>query len=117
MIDLNIYFKSRDDAEDELFRLAHEIKNKLDSGDQNDIGAALAMEPALIEAEKKYNDLDSLCKAMKRANNPQEQAKIAKIYAAGGKFNQREVVTREVFDRLSALNRSRFLRDGGILED
>ncbi len=121
MLDLKPYFDAVNTAEAEVQRIAHELDALFCEGTEESKIKALALRPALDEAQNKHAEAVSLYEAMQTANRPNDVAKnfipVSITPPDQAEGNQPTVIKRQEYDRLSLMDRARFIRSGGTLED
>lgn len=121
MLDLKPYFDAVNAAEAEVQRVAAEIDALFRDGSDESKAQALALRPALDDAQTKHAEAVSLYESMQRANRPNDIAKnfvpvsITNPDLAEG--NQPTVIKRAEYERMSLTDRALFIRSGGKLED
>ena len=121
MRDLKPYFDAVNITEAEVQRVASEIDVLFREGSDESKAKALAMKPQLEEAQKKHAEAAALYESMQQANRPNEVAKnfvpVSPTAAAEAEGSQPTVIKRSEYDRLSLIDRARFVKSGGKLED
>lgn len=121
MLDLKPYFDAVNAAEAEVQRIANELDELFRQGTDESTAQALAMRPALDEAQKKHNEAVTLYETMQRANRPNDVAKnfvpISNTPVELPEGQQPTVIKRKDYDALSLVDRARFIKSGGTLED
>lgn len=119
MLDLKPYFDAVNSAEAEVQRVAHELDALFTEGTEESTLQAIALRPVLDEAQNKYANAVSLYEAMQMANRPNDVAKnfvpISNNQEPEG--NQPTVINRKDYDQMSLIDRARFIRSGGTLQD
>lgn len=119
MLDLKPYFDAVNAAEADVQRVANDIDTLFRDGTDESKVKALALRPALEEAQSKHAEAVSLYEAMQIANRPNDVAKnfvpVSTSETAEG--TQPSVIKREDYDRMSLVDRSNFIHSGGILKD
>lgn len=119
MLDLKPYFDAVNAANDDVQRIAHELDALFTEGTDESKQQALALRPALDEAQKKHADAVSLYEAMQKAGRPND---VAKNFVPVSNTDQAEgaqptVINRQDYDRMSLVDRARFVKSGGTLKD
>ena len=120
MRDLKPYFDAVNAAEAEVQRIAHEIDELFREGTDESKAKALELRPALDEAQNKYAETVSFYESMQMANRPND---IAKNFVPvsntkpDDEGSQPTVIKRQEYDRMSLVDRARFIKSGGTLED
>lgn len=119
MLDLKPYFDAVNAAEADVQRIAHELDELFIAGTEESMAQALAMRPALDEAQKQHADAVALYESMQLANRPNDIAKnfVPVSTAAEAEGSQPTVIKRQDYDRMSLVDRDRFVKSGGKLED
>jgi hypothetical protein len=120
MLDLKPYFDAVNAAETEVQRIAHELDVLFCEGTEESKIKALALRPALDEAQNKHTEAVSLYEAIQKANRPNDVAKNfipVSTTTPEAENNQPTVIKRQDYDRLSLTDRAKFIRSGGTLED
>jgi len=121
MVDLKPYFDAVNAAEAEVQRIANDLDALFRQGTEESKAQALALRPALDAAQSKHAEAVSLYEAIQKANRPNDIAKnfvpISNIPPdqAGGR--QPAVIQRQEYDRMSLVDRARYIKSGGVLED
>lgn len=120
MLDLKPYFDAVNAAEAEVQSIAHEIDELFREETDESKAKALELRPALDEAQSKYADAISFYETMQMANRPND---IAKNFVPVSRTtqeaegNQPTVIKRQEYDRMSLVDRARFIKSGGTLQD
>lgn len=120
MPDLKPYFDAIVAADAEVQKIANEIDEKFREGTDESKLEALALRPALDEAQSKHAEAISLYEAMQKVNRPND---IAKNFVPVAETpepeegSQPSLIKREAYDRLSLVDRANFIRSGGTVED
>jgi len=119
MPDLKPFYDAVIAAEEEVQRIASQIHEHFVSGTEEGKIAALELRSALDEAQKKHDEAVSLYEAMQLANRPNDIAKnfIPVSSTETVVDNQPTVIKRQEYDRMSLVDRARFIRSGGKIED
>ena len=121
MLDLKPYFDAVNAAEAEVQRIANEIDTLFREGTDEGTAKALALRPALDEAQSKHAEAVSLYNAMQLANRPNDVARnfvpITDTSPDQAVGNQPTVIRRQDYDGMSLVERAKFIRSGGRLED
>ena len=119
MLDLKPYLDAVNAAKDEEQRIAHEMDALFREGTDESKVKAIALRPALEEAQNNIADAVSLYDAMQMANRPNDVAKnfvpVSTTQETEG--NQPTVIKRQEYDRMGLNDRARFIKSGGTLED
>jgi uncharacterized protein (UPF0335 family) len=121
MIDLKPYFDAVNAAEAEVQRIANEIDTlfREETGDGGAI-KVLELKPVLDEAQKKHEEAVAMYEAMQRVNRPNDVARnfvpvsSTQVAEVG---DQPTVIKRQAYDAMSLVERAKFIRSGGTLED
>lgn len=120
MLDLKPYFDAVNTTEAEVQRVASELDGLFREGTDESKVKALELRPALDEAQKQHAEAVSLYEAMQQANRPNDVAKnfvpvsTTPTEADGA---QPTTIKRQEYDRLSLVDRGRFIHSGGKIED
>lgn len=118
MLDLKPYFDAVNLAEAEVQRVAHELDALFTEGTEESTLQALELRPLLEEAQDKYAKAVSLYEAMQLANRPNDAARnFVPISTQEPEGNQPSVINRQDYDQLSLVDRARYIRSGGTLQD
>ena len=121
MLDLKPYYDAVIAAEAEVQRVANEIDVHFREETDEGKAQALALSPTLAEAQSKYAEAVSLYEAMQAANSPNDIAKnfvpVSETSPDPVESNQPAVIKREAYERLSLVDRAKYIRSGGRLED
>lgn len=120
MLDLKPYYDAVNAADAEVQRVASEIDALFRDGTDESKAQALAMRPALDEAQAKHAEAVQMYEAMQRANRPNDAAKNfvpVSNTQPDPDGNQPSVIKRAEYDRLSLVDRAKFIRSGGRVED
>ena len=122
MLDLKPYFDAVNAAEEGVQRVANEINALFTQGTDESTKQALALRPALDEAQAKHAEAVGLYEAMQKANRPNDAARnfvpvstTQPDQVADG--SQPSVIKRQDYERLTLNERAQFIRLGGKLED
>lgn len=120
MLDLKPYFDAVNAAEADVQRVASELDALFREGTEESKVKALALRPALDEAQAKHAEAVELYEAMQKANRPND---IARNFVPvsntqpEAENNQPTVIKRQEYERMNLLERARYIRSGGTLED
>jgi hypothetical protein len=121
MLDLKPYFDAVNKAEEEVQTLAHQIDELYHQETDESKVEALALRPALDDAQSKHAEAVSLYEAMQKANRPNDVARnfvpVSDTPIDQAEGNQPTVIKREEYDRLQLVDREKFIRSGGTVED
>jgi len=118
MPDLKPFYDAVIAAEEEVQRIANEIHEHFVSGTEEGKMMALNLRSALDEAQKKHEEAVALYEAMQRANRPNDIAKnFIPVSSTEIVDNQPTVIKRQEYERMSLVDRARFIRSGGKIED
>lgn len=120
MLDLKPYFDAVNAADAEVQKIAAKIDEYFRDGSEESKLEALALRPALDDAQNKHAEAISLYESMQKANRPNDIAKnfIPVSEAATETVdNQPTEIKRADYDRLSLQNRAKFIRSGGTITD
>jgi len=121
MPDLKPYFDAVNAANEEVQRIASELDAHFREGTDEGRLAALALRPALDEAQKAYDEAVSLYEAMQLANRPNDIAKnfvpVSNTETEPADGSQPTVIKRAQYDQMSLVDRANLIRSGGKIED
>ena len=121
MLDLKPYFDAVNAAEADVQRIANELDELFREGTDESKTKALALRPALDEAQNKHAEAISLYEAMQMANRPNDVARnfvpVSTTTPDPAEDSQPTVIKRQEYDRLSLVDRDRFVHSGGAIED
>lgn len=121
MLDLKPYFDAVNAAEAEVQRIAHDVDALFSQGTDESKAEALALRPALDEAQRKHDEAVALYESMQRSNRPNDIARnfvpVSTTSPDPAEGNQPTAIKRADYDRLSLVDRARFIRSGGTIED
>lgn len=121
MPDLKPYFDAVNAAEAEVQRVASELNTLFCEGTDESQVKAVALRPALDEAQSKHADAVALYEAMQKANRPNDIAKnfipVSPSSSDPDAVNQPTVIKRADYDKLSLVDRAKFVRSRGTVED
>lgn len=119
MLDLKPYYDAVNTAAAEVQNIANEIDGLFRDGTDESKVKALALRPALDEAQSKYAEAVDLYEAMQKTNRPNDVAKnfVPVSTSETTEGNQPSVIKREEYDRMSLVDRANFIRSGGTLKD
>jgi hypothetical protein len=121
MIDLKPYFDAANAAEAEVQRIAHEMDALFRQETDEAKAQALAMQPELEKAQQVHTNALALYESMQKANRPNDIAKnfvpVSNTQPNDAEGTQPSVIKRQEYDRMSLVDRARFIRSGGTLED
>jgi len=120
MIDLKPYFDAVNTTEAEVQHIAGELDVLFCLETEEGKAQALEMKAQLDEAQVKHDEAVAMYESMQNANRPNDVAKnfvpvsTTQPEAVG---NQPTVIKRQDYDKLSQIDRMRFIKSGGIVED
>lgn len=121
MLDLKPYFDVANTTEAEVQRIANDLDVLFREGTDESKVKALALRPALDEAQTKHAEAVSLYETMQKANRPNDVAKnfvpVTTTSPDDTEGSQPTVIKRQEYDRLSLVDRGKFIRSGGTVED
>jgi alcohol dehydrogenase class IV len=102
-------------------RIANEIDAFFREGTDESKAKALALRPALDEAQAKHDQAVTLYESMQKANRPNDVAKnfvpVSTTSPTDAEGSQPTVIKRQEYDRMTLIDRARFIKSGGKLED
>lgn len=120
-IDLKLYYDAVVAAEAEEQRIAHEMDALFRQETDEARAEALAMQPELEKAQAKVGEALALYESMQKANRPNDVAKnfipISGTRTDVAEGSQPTVIKRQEYDQMSLVNRARFIKSGGTVED
>jgi ElaB/YqjD/DUF883 family membrane-anchored ribosome-binding protein len=121
MNDLKLYFDAVNAAEAEVQRVAAELDVLFREGSDESKSKALEMRPALEAAQARHADAVQLYELMKNSNRPNDVAKnfvpVSSTTSEQAEGNMPTVIKRQAYDGLSLVDRAKFIRSGGTVED
>lgn len=124
MIDLKPFYDSVIATDAEVKRIAGEIGALIQSESDEDKKSALAMRPALEEAQNKADDSLKLYEAMKKASAPNNSVMPNFIPATetdpdpeADNEQPQGIVKRNEFEAMSPRERMAHIKNGGRVED
>lgn len=121
MLDLKPYFDAVNAAEAEVQRVANEIDTLFREGTDESQASAVALRPALDEAQSKHDDAVAMYEAMQKANRPNDIAKnfipVSDQSPDPDAAQQPTVIKRAEYEKLNLVDRAKFIRSGGSVED
>ncbi len=121
MNDLKIYYDAVNAAEAEVQRVAHELDELFREGTEESKVKALVMKPELEAALAKQAEAVALYESMQKSNRPNDVAKnfvpVSTTQPDEAEGRQPSVIKRANYDRLSLIERAKFIRSGGTVED
>lgn len=119
--DLKIFYDAVNAAEAEVQKIAHELDELFRQDTEESKAKALEMKPILDAALAKHAEAAALYEFMQKANRPNDVAKnfvpISNTSPEDGESQQPAVIKRKAYDRLSLVDRAKFIKSGGTLED
>lgn len=121
MLDLKPYFDAVNAAKDEEQRVANEIDTLFQEGTDEGKVKALALRPALEDAQNKLAEATKLYETMQLANRPNDVAKnfipISNTQPDDEEANQPTIIKRQEYEALSQFEKGKFIKSGGRMED
>lgn len=121
MLDLKPYFDAVNTAEAEVQRIAHEIDALFTEGTDESTAKALELRPVLDAAQAKHAEAVALYESMQKADRPNDVARnfvpISDTRPEQTENNQPTVIKRDAYNGMSLVDRAKFIRSGGKLED
>lgn len=121
MLDLKPYFDAVNAAESEVQRIAGEIDAHFQEGTDESREQALALRPALDEAQNKHAEAVALYESMQLANRPNDIAKnfvpVSNTPIEDEADTQPTVINRQAYDAMSGRDRALFVKSGGTVQD
>jgi hypothetical protein len=121
MRDLKPYFDAVNIAAEEVQRVAHEIDGCFQDGTEEGKAKALALRPKLDEAQSKHDEATAMYESMQKANRPNDVAQnfvpVTSTTTEPPEGGQPSVIKRQAYDAMSLVDRAKFIRSGGTVED
>lgn len=121
MIDLKPYFDAVNQTEAEVQGIASELDVMFREGTEEAKAEAIARRPELDAAQNKHAEAAALYESMQKANRPNDIAKnfvpASNTQSDEAEGHQPTVIKRQEYDRLSLVDRGKFIRSGGTVED
>ncbi|OGO26432.1 MAG: hypothetical protein A2136_05505 [Chloroflexi bacterium RBG_16_54_11] len=121
MIDLKPYYDAVMTTEAEVQRIASELDTLFRQETDEAKAQALAMQPQLIDAQVKHAEAVSLYESMQRSNRPNDVAKnfvpVSTTQSEQAEGSQTSMIKRSEYDKLSLVDRAKFIKSGGTVED
>lgn len=121
MLDLKPYMDAVNAADEQVQRVAHDIDTLFTEGTDESKAKALGLRSALEEAQTKHADALAMYESMQKANRPNDIAKnfvpVSQNNPAEAEGNQPTMIKRSEYDKLELVDRAKFIRSGGKIED
>jgi signal peptide peptidase SppA len=121
MNDLKPFYDAVMSAEEEVQQLAKQISDLYAEGSDESKAKILDIKPQLDAALKKKDEAVTLYESMQKANRPNDVAKnfipISNTSPEDAESRQPTVIKRADYDALSLVDRAKFIRSGGTVED
>lgn len=121
MLDLKPYYDAVNAASDQVQLVAKEIDELFTAGTQESKAQALALRQKLEQAQANHADAVAMYEAMQKANRPNDIAKnfvpMSKTNPNDAEGSQPTVIKRQQYEGMSLIERAKFIRSGGTLED
>jgi len=121
MVDLKPYFDAVNTAEADVQRIAAELDALFTEGSEESKGKALGMKPTLDAAQARQAEAAALYEAMQKSNRPNDVAKnfipVSQTQTDAAENSQPTVIKRAEYDKLGLVDRARFVKTGGRVED
>jgi len=121
MLDLKPYFDAVVAADADVQKIANEIDELFREGTDESKLQALALRPALDDAQNKHAEAVDLYEAMQKTTRPNDIAKnfipVSDAEADPDVDTQPTVIKREAYEHMPLLDRAKFIRSGGTIED
>jgi len=121
MIDLKPFYDRVVAADGEVQRVASDIAQLISEGTEESQVKALALRPALDEAQNKLQEANSLYESMQLASRPNDIAKnfvpVSNTEADPEGPSQPAVIKRADYERMPLVDRALYIKSGGTLED
>src|SRR4030042_3190348 len=116
MIDLKPYFDAVNTTEAEVQRIAGELDVLFRLETEEGKAQALEMKAQLDEAQVKHDEAVAMYESMQNANRPNDVAKNfvpVSTTQPEAEGNQPTVIKRQDYDKLSLMDRAKFVQTGG----
>jgi ElaB/YqjD/DUF883 family membrane-anchored ribosome-binding protein len=121
MIDLKPYLDAVNAAADEVQRIASEIDALFTEGTDESKIQALELRPSLEEAQSEHLKQLALYETMQKANRPNDIAKnfvpVSTTQPEQTDGTQPTVIKRPEYNAMDLVQRARFIKSGGTVED
>ncbi len=121
MNDLKIYYDAVNAAEAEVQRVAHELDELFREETEESKAKALAMKPELEAALARQAEAVALYEAMQKTNRPNDVARnfvpVSTTRPDETEGHQPSVIKRQEYNALSLVDRAKFIKSGGTVED
>lgn len=121
MIDLKPYLDAVNAAADEVQRKASEIDALFTHGTDESKIQALELRPSLEEAQSEHSKQLALYESMQKANRPNDIAKnfvpVSTTQPEQADGSQPTVIKRSDYNAMGLVQRARFIKSGGTVED
>lgn len=119
MLDLKPYLDAANAADQEVKRIAGEIDAHFQEGTDEGKAQALALRPALDEAQNKANEAAAMYESLKRAAQPSNLADFVPVSQTPPTpdADPAGVMTRHEFEALNPIEQRRYALSGGRVTD
>ena len=121
MLDLKTYFDAVNTAEEEVQRIAKDLDALFQEGTEESKAKALELRPTLDAAQAKHAEAVALYEAMQKANRPNDVARnfvpVSNTPPDQVEGNQPAVIKRAEYEQMNLVDRARYIRSGGTIED
>lgn len=121
MLDLKPYFDAVIAADAEVQTIASQIDEHFREGTEESKLEALALRPALDDAQNKHAEAVSLYESMQKSTRPNDIAKnfipVSETPAEDAVDVQPTVIKRTNYESMSPVDKANFIKSGGTLED
>jgi hypothetical protein len=120
MLDLKPYFDAVNTANEEVQRVAAQIDAAFQPGTDEGKAQALALRPALDEAQSKADEAVKLYESLKKANQPSDMKAFVPVSPTPTTPDPEQpkgVMKRADFKALSSADREAHIRGGGTVVD
>lgn len=121
MLDLKPYFDAVMATDAEVQKIANQIDEQFRAGTEEGKLEALALRPALDEAQNKHAEAVDLYEAMQKTTRPNDIAKnfipVSETSAEDAVDVQPTVIKRSIYEAMSPIDKANFIKSGGELED
>jgi hypothetical protein len=122
MLDLKPFLDAVNTADAEVQRIAQEISDLYAEGsEESKLKAIVDLCPTLDEAQKKHAEAVKMYETMQNSTRPNDIAKnyvpVSDTVVEQPEGSQPTVIKRAEYDKMSLVDRAKFIRSGGTVED
>ena len=121
MIDLKPYLDAVNTTEAEVQRIANELDAQFHLETDEAKAQALTKKAELDGALKKHDEAVAIYESMQKTNRPNSIAKnfvpVSTTQTEPAEGSQPTLIKRQDYDKLSLVDRARFVKSGGMVED